>query len=194
MLSADVGSIKRPENLAMLILSLVLITAFAFWMQRRERHGKPALIPNSMWKKRTFTSICLMLLLSYALVVGMELFSSLLYGSLSIRPRHESNKANSRSFQEVQGLSGLQTSIRFLPGVAVGVATRFIVGACINKVPAVYVVLLSAALCSVAPLLMALINPLWPFWYDAFFAQVCSTTPPSHPSLIHLTGLDAAIR
>jgi hypothetical protein len=52
---------------------------FAFWMQRQEKMAKPALIPNSLWKKRTFTTICLMVLLSNALIFGMELFSSLLF-------------------------------------------------------------------------------------------------------------------
>ena len=97
------------------------------------------------------------------------------------------------SFQEVQGLSALQTSIRFLPGkfssgvlisetyvdyrqlcigIVIGIATNFTTGVFINKIPAIYVVLGSSVLCSASPLLMALIDPHWPFWYNAFFAQV----------------------
>ncbi|PNP56792.1 hypothetical protein THARTR1_03488 [Trichoderma harzianum] len=33
-------------------------------------------------------------------------------------------------------------------------------------------VLISSTLSTVAPLLMALINPSWPYWYDAFLAQI----------------------
>ena len=81
---------------------------------------------------------------------------------------------NDCSFQEVQGLSALETSIRFFPGVVVGILTRFTVGVFINKIPAIYIVVVSCVLCSAAPLLMALINPRWPYWYDAFAAQVRS--------------------
>ena len=42
----------------------------------------------------------------------------------------------------------------------------------VNKISAVYAILIPSVLCSGAPLLMALINPEWPYWYDAFFAQV----------------------
>lgn len=85
MLSADIGNVKRPANIVLLILSIILMPVFAFWMQRQEKLTKPALIPNSLWKKGTFTSICLMLLLSNALIFGMELFSSLLFVSPSTK-------------------------------------------------------------------------------------------------------------
>jgi hypothetical protein len=78
MLSADISNIKRPANIVLLILSILLIPIFVLWMQRQTRNAKPALIPNSLWKNRTFTSICLMVLLANALIFGMELFSSLL--------------------------------------------------------------------------------------------------------------------
>ena len=81
MLSADINNIKRPANIVLLILSIAFMPAFTFWMRRQEKMSKPALIPNSLWKNRTFTSICLMVLLSIALVSGIELFSSLLHVS-----------------------------------------------------------------------------------------------------------------
>jgi hypothetical protein len=81
MLSADISNIKQPTNVVLLILSIAFMPAFAFWMGRQEKKSKPALIPNALWKKRTFTSICLMVLLSIALISGMELFSSLLHVS-----------------------------------------------------------------------------------------------------------------
>ena len=144
-LSADVENIKKATNIVLLVLSLSLVPAFIAWMHRQEKTGKPALIPNSIWKKKAFTSICIMVLLSNAVVNCMELFSSLF-------------------FQEVQGLSALQASIRILPNMLLGIATNFLTGMLVNKIPAIYAVLISSALCAGAPLLMAVINPQWPYW------------------------------
>lgn len=41
--------------------------------------------------------------------------------------------------------------------------------------PVMWSVLISSTISAVAPLLMALIHPEWPYWYDAFFAQVSDT-------------------
>ena len=44
-------------------------------------------------------------------------------------------------------------------------------GVLVDKVPVLQAVLVSSILAAGAPLLMAVINPNWPYWYDAFFAQ-----------------------
>lgn len=62
----------------MLCISVALMPAFGMWTKRQEAKGKPALIPNSLWDNRAFTSVCVMLLLANAALNGMELFSSLL--------------------------------------------------------------------------------------------------------------------
>ena len=153
VLSADIGNIKKPANIALLTISVALASGFAIWMHRQVKAGKPALIPNSLWRKRAFTSICLMVLLSTAVVNCMELFSSLF-------------------FQEVQDLSALQASLRILPNMLLGIATNFLTGYFIDKVKAIYAVLISSVLCAGAPLLMAVIDPEWRYWYDAFWAQL----------------------
>ncbi|EME43709.1 hypothetical protein DOTSEDRAFT_35913 [Dothistroma septosporum NZE10] len=48
LLSASTEYIHRPVNAVLLATSLALIPAFAMWMQRREKKGLPALIPNSL--------------------------------------------------------------------------------------------------------------------------------------------------
>lgn len=78
MLSADVANIRQPRNICLLCLSLALVPTFVFWMRRQERMQRPALIPNSIWKNAAFTSICIMVLLSTAVINCMELFCSLL--------------------------------------------------------------------------------------------------------------------
>ena len=79
MLSADLSNIKRPGSIVSLVISLGLVPTFAFWVGRQEKMGKPALIPNSLWKKLPFTAISVMVLLSYGVCNGIELYSSLLY-------------------------------------------------------------------------------------------------------------------
>lgn len=155
VLSADVDNIKKPANIALLAISIGLAATFALWMHRQVKAGKPALIPNHLWRKRAFTSICLMVLLSTAVMNCMELFSSLF-------------------FQEVQELSALQASLRILPNMLLGVATNFLTGYFIDKIKAIYAVLISSALCAGAPLLMAVINPSWSYWTAAFEAQLLS--------------------
>ncbi len=54
----------------------------------------------------------------------------------------------------------------------VGAIMNLSMGAFINKVPALYAVVGSTTLSIGGPLLMAVIDPKWPYWYDAFFAQV----------------------
>jgi hypothetical protein len=77
-LSDNAGNIKQASNIAILILSIVLAPAFVGWVHLQEKRGRPALIPNSIWKKGAFAATCIMVLLSTAVANCMELFCSLL--------------------------------------------------------------------------------------------------------------------
>ena len=61
-----------PQNLVFLITALMLIPAFAWWMQYRVKHGRPALIPNSVWQSRSFTAICLCVFFMWGAFNGVE--------------------------------------------------------------------------------------------------------------------------
>lgn len=78
------------------------------------------------------------------------------------------------SFQGVQDLSPLQASIRILPSLIVGAIVNLTTGLLIHRISAFYLVLVSLILSAGAPLLMAVIDARWPYWYDAFFAQILS--------------------
>ena len=153
MITSDVANMRQASNIVILSVSLALVPAFIFRMARRERMQKPVLIPNSLWKNRAFTCVCLMMLLVYAEMQTMELFASLF-------------------FQQVQELSALQTSIRILPSLAVGAVLELSTGFLVHQLPVLHLILISTALSVGAPLLMAVINPNWPYWYDAFPAQL----------------------
>jgi len=72
------------------------------------------------------------------------------------------------SFQEVQHLSALQTSIRFLPTVVCGILTNIATSFLVRKTSAHYLVAGSSAFSAVAGLLMAVCNPSWKFWATTF--------------------------
>jgi hypothetical protein len=62
----------------MLCLSLVSLPLFVGWMHIQVQRGNPALIPNSFWGNHSFTSICITIALSNAVINSLELFASLL--------------------------------------------------------------------------------------------------------------------
>lgn len=156
----------------MLVICVILIPIFILWEQRQERLGKPALIPNSLWRNSVFTNVCLMVMFSWAVINVMELYCSLLYVPLCLGLKITCLTMN--SFQKIQGLSALQASLRILPNVVIGSICQLTTGLLVHRISAFYLVVGSTLLSAGAPLLMAVINVEWPYWYDAFFAQALS--------------------
>ncbi|KAK7422660.1 hypothetical protein QQX98_001448 [Neonectria punicea] len=107
MVSSSYKRLDSPANIALLSISLALLVAFPFWMDRQVKLGRPALIPNSLWRNSSFTSVCIAVFLCWASLNGIEYFTTLY-------------------FQKIQGLSALQSSLRFLPHVIMGVAVNII--------------------------------------------------------------------
>ncbi|KAI8160256.1 hypothetical protein K4K49_007363 [Colletotrichum sp. SAR 10_70] len=101
----------------------------------------------------SFSSVCATMLLSFAVLKSMEQYCSLF-------------------FQEVQGLSATETSTRLLPSLVVGIILNFTTGLFVHKVSARWLVAGSSIVCAGGPVLMALAKPEWPYWYNAFFAQL----------------------
>jgi MFS family permease len=167
LLSADLSSIRKASTASLLALSLVSFLAFPIWMHRRERLSKPALIPNMLWKKIPFTSTCIMVALSYGAMNAMELFSSLY-------------------FQEIQNTSTLFTSLRLLPNLLVGTSINLTVGIFVDKISARWLVAVSSMLCAGAPLMMALVDPNWSYFYMEFWAQILA---PMSGDVLFTVGL-----
>lgn len=152
-LSENQDHIREPAVIGMLAASLALIPAFVWWMHAAARRGRPVLIPNALWRRETFSSVCVMVMMSYAVMQTLELYVTLF-------------------FQKVQGLDALQSSIRLLPSLLIGALLNLTVGLVMHRVSAMWLVFSSSLACAGAPLLMALIDPAWPYWYAAFPAQV----------------------
>jgi MFS family permease len=77
MVGAELVSIRSGKTATLLAIGTTLLASFPFWEQRQTKAGRPALIPNSMWSKLPFTTTCVMILLSWGALNGMELFSTL---------------------------------------------------------------------------------------------------------------------
>ncbi|KAJ5896389.1 uncharacterized protein N7473_005788 [Penicillium subrubescens] len=153
ILSSNVYRIKETASIVILCLAAIALPSFVIWIHYQVRRGRPALIPNSFWRNATFSSICATIALSFAVINSMELFASLF-------------------FQEIQQLSALQASIRILPSLVVGVLVQVTAGFFVHRVPAIWIVVLTAVLCSLSPLLMATAQPSWTYWTNTFVAQL----------------------
>lgn len=94
-----------------------------------------------------------MVALSYGVMNSGEIFASLY-------------------FQEVQNASTLTTSLYLLPNLVTGVFVNLTAGLVVHRVPARWLVAGSAIICACSPLIMALVNPTWNYWYLEFWAQV----------------------
>ncbi|KAJ6121051.1 hypothetical protein N7523_005331 [Penicillium sp. IBT 18751x] len=145
------GNMHHAENIAMLCIAVACIPAFMWWMSWREKNGKSALIPNSLWKNTAFASICLMVLLTWAVLNGTETILSLF-------------------FQEVQDLPPIQAALRFLPNVIIGIILNVATGLLVHRLHANHLVLVTTLLSAGSPLLLAIIDPQWSWWYCAFWA------------------------
>ncbi|PYH86280.1 MFS general substrate transporter [Aspergillus uvarum CBS 121591] len=158
-ISDNPSNAHKAQNIALLCCAGAMIPGFWVWMGRRERAGKPALIPTHLWKNTAFLSKCVIVLFS--------LF-----------------------FQEFQELSGFQSALRFLPNVFIGVLLNLGTGLLVHWVHANHLVLVSSLLSAGSPLLMAIIDPQWSWWYCAFWAVLLS--PLSADVIFTIANLIAA--
>lgn len=149
LVSEDTAKIREPATLGLLITAVALIPAFIVWVGRQERLGRPAIIPNSLWKNRIFSVICIGVFVTWGVFNAIETYLTLF-------------------FQKVQKVSAIQTSIRFLPTPIAGALANIVMGLISHKVRADYTVLVGAGLTTVGALLMCVIQPEWTYWAGAF--------------------------
>lgn len=82
------------------------------------------------------------------------------------------------SFQEVEGLSALQSSLRFIPHVIMGVAVNIITGFLISRVKVRTLAVVSALISMVAAPLMATVDVGQNYWLAPFWAMFLSPVNP----------------
>ena len=152
MVTSSTSTLRHPPNIALLALSATLMPTFVFWVGRQEKLGRPAVIPNSIWRKTAFTSICITVFLCWAQFNAFGYFATLF-------------------IQNIQHISPLQTALRYLPQVICGFATNMLTGYLLDKVSAGILVLIASLLSASAPLLFATASPSWTYWAAAFPAM-----------------------
>ena len=82
-------------------------------------------------------------------------------------------KANRRfSYQQVQHLNPIETAVRYLPNITAGSVLNILTGLIVHRVWVNYYVVGISALCALAPLLMAIVDVSWPFWWCLFWVML----------------------
>ncbi|GKU09429.1 methylenomycin a resistance protein [Fusarium langsethiae] len=146
-------SIQSPAGIVPLSLSTAAAASFVYWMHSRVKRGYAALIPNELWNNPSFTGICITVALSFAVLNSLDLVTSLF-------------------FQNIQDLSALDSAIRMIPSMVVGLGLNIMAGLIVQKFKANWLVALSSLISAISPLLMAVNQPGWSYWRCAFPAQV----------------------
>jgi nitrate/nitrite transporter NarK len=131
---------------------MVLLVAFVLWVGRQERLHRPALIPNSLWRHRAFSCICFNVFCIWAAFNAFEQYLNFF-------------------FQEVQHISPIGTSLRFLPGILSGALADIVIGLIVHSVRGDWIVIMTTVPTVIASLLMAVVKPTWSYWACAFIAN-----------------------
>ncbi|KAH8744221.1 major facilitator superfamily transporter [Diaporthe sp. PMI_573] len=155
MVTSSYTKITDASNIILLILAVALLVAFPLWMNLQAKKGRPALIPNRLWRNSSFTSICTSIFLCWASLNAIQYFI-MLY------------------FQKVQGVTALQSSLRFLPHVVAGTAVNLAAVWLVSRVKVQTLGVASALISAVAPVLMATVGMDGNYWFAPFWAMVLS--------------------
>lgn len=173
MVTASYTNASRPQNIALLVTSALLLPAFALWARRQARRGGPALIPNAVWRNPPFLFVCVAMFLTWAAFNAFQYTTTLF-------------------LWDVQGAPALQASLHFLPMAAAGVLANAAAARLVARVD-VHVLLGTSA---VAPLLMAVASPEWSYWTAELVAIVLSpingmvmVSGPHLPQTTHLGAI-----
>jgi MFS family permease len=176
-MSISIQEMLTPVNIVLLVLAACFLASFILWINHRDRHGRTAMIPPSLFKSdpttaprraRNFSTICIAVFLTWAVFNGYQYFTTLY-------------------FQRVQGLSALQASMRFIPMVISGAVTNIATGLLVTRVRANVLCVAAATISACPPLLMGLAKPEWSYWAAPFIAT--TLIPISADTLFTISNL-----
>ncbi|KAJ5186315.1 Major facilitator superfamily domain general substrate transporter [Penicillium cf. viridicatum] len=155
MITYTYRNMSEPQYIVLLIISILLLPIFSLWMKWQVKHNRPALIPNALWGNLPFLFICVAMFFTWAGFNSFQYISTLF-------------------FQDVQDISALQASIRFLPMAVVGVVTNIVTAHLVSRVNVNLLLGVSALMTAISPILMAVASPKWTYWAAAFVAMTLS--------------------
>ena len=143
---------RSPVNIALISISVACIPILVWWDYRREKQEKAVILPLKIWKNVAFVSICITVFLVWSAFNGIQFFATLW-------------------FQNIQGLSPLETSIRFIPMVISGTLANLSTGLLVSRISGNHLTLVGVVLTFAAPLLFAFGDPDSTYWKYAFPAM-----------------------
>ncbi|KOC17335.1 aminotriazole resistance protein [Aspergillus flavus AF70] len=128
LITGNINKVQEAPTIICFSLSGVLFIFFVLWQSFQERRNKPTLIWNSLWKNLAFTCICVNVFMVWG---AFNTFEQLI----------------NFFFQNVQDLSGVETTIRFIPTPITGLLSALTTGFVLHR-----------------------LNPTWVYWRCAFVA------------------------
>ncbi|KAF2706162.1 drug resistance protein, partial [Pleomassaria siparia CBS 279.74] len=148
---------STPWVPTLIVVSILLIAAFVLWQIHLEKKtDRPPLMKMSIFKSTQFSA---------ANVVMLLFFSS--FNNFLIYATYW--------FQDYQGLSVIQTTVRFIPTGLCGVFICFIAAIMVSRIRGHYILIFGTISVSLSSLLFALpLPPTTPYWAYAFPAMVLS--------------------
>ena len=164
---------STPWIPALIVISVILVTLFVFWQRHLEKKGNLAPIMKvSNFSNPQFSAAMAIMALFFSSFNGFLVYATYFY-------------------QDYQGLSPLQTTLRFIPTGVTGFLTAVVVSQLLSRVPT-YVMLAVGNTCvSISALLFAApIPPDASYWAWSFPAMVLSVfgADTTWPSLILFTS------
>ncbi|CAD6911350.1 unnamed protein product [Tilletia caries] len=156
---------KTPYIPAMLPLSILALTSFVLWERRLERaaiakrsRGEPGLtfeplLPPAVWRAPRFSLLLTIIFAAWLSFNCLSYFITLM-------------------IQLIQDVSPLQTSIRFLPMIFVGILINFLSGWLLPKIRPVWMITIGSTGGCAAAILFALISPKSSYFPGMFLIMV----------------------
>jgi hypothetical protein len=158
---------STPWVSALIVVSLLIVAAFVFWQRHLENGGsRPPLVKVSLFRNLRFSAVMLIMCVFFASFNNYLIFATYF-------------------FQDYQGLSPLQTMLRFIPTGIGGCIVAAIVAKILDRVPTVFILLCGNLSVSVACLLFAVPIPpstsyfAWALWAMLLSVIGADTTWPS---------------
>lgn len=142
---------RAPLNIVFLVAGVALLPVYVYWMHYQTDRGRPALIPNELWKSKPFTSVCVTVFLVWGALNASEQLTALY-------------------LQDVRGFSTFTSSLYFLPAPVCGFLMNIAVALFLPYLKAAYAVPVACFVSGLAPLLLAaLCRVHGPSYWQAVF-------------------------
>lgn len=157
----------------LIVIAFLLLTAFILWQMHLEKKtSRRPLIKTSIFKDAKVSAAMFAMMAFFGAFSNFLVFATFYY-------------------QDYQGLSTIQTTLRFLPTGVVGIVAIFIVSQILARVKVHYILMWGMMCCAIACLLFAVpIPPSTTYWAFGFPAMCLSVLGADalFPSLLLFTA------